>query len=405
MNYFVWPVDGLRTVTGNPRLDRELHQALINGRRQELAQLRDDIIAAVGSRLQDREAVRASIGVYPGIGQLLINDELLQIPWLEDFKRRPLKIVLDSPLPKPLRVKFVPKSAPAQPWHLALINKPGALSGNGVRIGVIDTGYDPTLPDLQPPAFLPTFADYVAGSPPKMQLSAAKAHSPHGSIVCAFLAGQISGVAPGATVFVAAVPAQSVLVNQPMLQVALDWLNTVGCDIITTSIFTGVPGQIPLPTMTGTGPSLESVDHALSQTASVMKTLVTAAIGNTGSAGNFQHPGSSPHTTGVGAVNQAAKLFGSAFGSIASGVFKPDIVAPGYQLEMPLTATTSANHGGTSFAAPIVAGAAALVLESDPTLKGNPAAIAAKLATLVRAVPGSPPAHSTGAGLLDLGAL
>lgn len=405
MNYFVWPVDDLRAMKGNPRLEPSVHKALIDSRRQELEQLRDDIISSIASRIQDRDRVRASIGIYPGIGQLLINDEFIQIDWLRDYRRLPVKVVLDQPLPRPKRVKTIHKSTPAQPWHLAMIKPPAALSGAGVRIGVIDTGYDPTLPDLAAPAFAPTFAKYVAGPLPSMQVGAATAGSFHGSAVCAFLAGQISGIAKGATLFVAAVPAASPLVNQPMLQVALNWLNIMGCDIITTSIFTGAQGQIPMPTASGGGPSLESVDHALSQTRSVFNTLVTAAIGNTGSLNNFQHPGSSPHTTGVGAVNKAPKLYGSAFGAIAPGVFKPDIVAPGYQLEMPLTATTSATHGGTSYAAPIVAGAAALILERDPTLKGNPAGIAAKLATLVRAVPGPPPANSTGAGLLDLSSL
>lgn len=405
MIYFVWPVDGLRTVRGNPRLDPALHKALIAGRQQELEQLRDDIITAIASRIQDRDAARASIGVYPGIGQLLINDEFIQIPWLEDYRGRPLKIVQDQPLPDMAPVKPMQYSRSAQQWHLTMVNPPVGLSGNGVTIGVIDTGYDPTLPDLTAPAFAPTFAEYVAASPPHMQLAAPNASDIHGSVVCAFLAGQISGIAKGATLLVAAIPAKSVLKNQPKLLVALDWLNTMGCDIITTSIFTGAPGQTPLPTTPATGPSLESVDHALSETRSVMKTLVTAAIGNTGSAGNFQHPGSSAHTIGVGAVNQAANLFGSAFGAISPGVFKPDIVAPGYQLEMPASATTSATHNGTSFATPIVAGAAALILEDDPTLKGDPTAVAAKLATLVRPVSGAPPANSTGAGLLDLSSL
>ncbi len=404
MNYFVWPLEGLRTVTGNPRLDRGVHRALIGSRQQELEQLRDDIITALANRIEDRERVRRSIGVYPGIGQLLIDDELVKIEWLEAYRRRPLTIVPSRPMPKWAPVKGTPKPAPAQPWHLAMINKPRTLSGNGVRIGVIDTGYDPTLPDLQPP-FAATFADYVSGPPPAMQVGAVTAHDIHGSVVCAFLAGQVSGVAKGATLFVAGIPVKLQIQNPPLLQVALDWLNTIGCDIITTSIFTGAAGQIPSPPPYGAGPSIESVDYALSQTQSVMKTLVTGAIGNSGSAGSFQHPGSSRFTTGVGAVDQAANLFGSAFGSISPGIFKPDIVAPGYQLQMPMTATTSATHGGTSFAAPIVAGTAALVLEKFPALKGDPAALAAKLATFVRPVPGAPPANSTGAGLLDLSTL
>jgi subtilisin family serine protease len=315
-----------------------------------------------------------------------------------------------------LAVKATPATLREQAWHLSQINKPPSLSGAGIRIGVIDTGYDPTLPDLVAP-FAPQFAEWQPAQPaqngrpatkPRMQSGLPprdRSDNLHGSMVCAFLAGNISGVAPRATVSVAAVPATSVLESQAQIIVALDWLLSLGQDIITTSISTGVPGAVPAAGTVGRGPSLAAVESALGQARTVHKVLLIAASGNIGALGGFQHPGSSVQALVVGAVDAGAALFGSAWGTVASGVHKPDIVAPGYQLHMPKRGGGFYTVGGTSFAASIVAGAAALVLEKHPTLRGNPDALAAKLTTLVRPVNGSPPANSTGAGLLDLSSL
>ena len=222
-------------------------------------------------------------------------------------------------------------------------------------------------------------------------------------MVCAFLAGNISGVAPGATVSVAAVPGTSVLESQAQIILALDWLLSLGQDIITTAISTGVPGDVPAA-IVGPGPSLET-----SNTPSSKRERCTSP----GHRRHWQLRSSRELSTsrlvGSGAQRRSggrwAALFGSAWGRVAAGVHKPDIVAPGYLLHMPKPGGGYYTVGGTSFAASIVAGAAALVLEKHPTLRGNPAALAAKLATLVRPVKGRTPKNSTGAGLLDLSSL
>jgi serine protease AprX len=275
---------------------------------------------------------------------------------------------------------------------------------------------DPALPDLVSP-----FAAHFAAWQPAVRAQAGRAAAEprmlsgipprdlsdnlHGSLVCALLAGNISGVAPGVTLSVAAVPAASVLESQAHIVLALNWLLSLGQDIVITSILTGVPGDIPAASMDGPGPSLETVEHALAQARSVHKVLVTVAVGNYATRGGFQHPGSSRQVLSVGAVNYGGALYGSAWGKVAAAVHKPDIVAPGYQLLVPDLRGGFFNVGGTSFAASIVAGAAALVLEKHPELRGNPDALSKKLVTLVRPVKGSPPANSTGAGLLDLSTL
>jgi len=415
MDYIVWPAQELITkVTGNPRRESGVHENLISSRHQQLEQFRDQIVAELKLPESDRALAADSISVLPGTGQLLISDRHIDIAKLR--QRPDFKLIGDAPLPKPVPPKITSGTTTQQAWHLSKIHKPRTLTGAGIRIGVVDTGYDPTLPDLVTP-FAAQFAEWqpgkaaqngqpqtnpmmVPGGPPK-DLSA----NFHGSTVCAFLAGNISGVARGAIVSVAAVPVTSVLASQAQIVVALNWLLTLGPDIITTSVATGAPGAVPGPGPVGPGPSLVAVEYALQQARTVHQVFVTAAIGNTGASGGFQHSGSSIQAFGVGAVDESAALFGSAWGSVAAGVFKPDIVAPGYQLHLPKTGGGFTIVGGTSFATPIVAGSAALLLEKYPALRGDPAGLAAKLATLVQPVTGTPPANSTGAGLLDLSAL
>jgi subtilisin family serine protease len=73
----------------------------------------------------------------------------------------------------------------------------------------------------------------------------------------------------------------------------------------------------------------------------------------------------------VGAVdiNRDVAWF-SAYGNPTPGIDKPDLLAPGFALEWPTAAGTDLGEG-TSFAAPIVAGAAALILERRPNLRSD----------------------------------
>lgn len=402
MDYIVRPIEALQGVLGNPASDPDYYSRLVVSRQRQLEALREHIIRRLDLAGAEGQRGRESMRILAGTGQLLISGSvqkshrLLSVPGIV--------AVLDESLPTTQQAAYATNATPAQPWHLSMINKPAGLTGAGYSIGVIDYGYDPAIPDLIAP-FTATFAEYKNGSPGEMVTGNPPVDystNQHGSTVCSFLAGTASGVAPGATILVAGVPASSALGNQSLVVLALNWLltastglagRTTGCDVITTSLLVSSPGHA----------TAQAVDDAL-MSAATFKTLVIASIGNVGASGKTQGCGSSSHVVGVGAVNAGGHVFGSAWGSVGGGAPKPDIVAPGYELELPDAGGGQRVVNGTSFATPIVAGAAALILERKPALRHDPVSLRTKLLGFTTK-PASSPAGASGSGLLDLSTL
>ncbi len=155
-------------------------------------------------------------------------------------------------------------------------------------------------------------------------------------------------------------------------------------------------------------------------------TVVVVSAGNNGTA-NLYAPANDPFVITVGATDDrgTAGLSDdtvapfSAYGTDETGAAKPDLVAPGTNIIAPLPdtgqLTIPVNHpanvvnsyyfrmSGTSMAAPVVAGAALLLLQSNPNL--NPDQVKYRLkATAVSnttVFPGYSPT-TAGAGLLDI---
>jgi len=151
--------------------------------------------------------------------------------------------------------------------------------------------------------------------------------------------------------------------------------------------------------------------------------VVTVAAGNAGS-GGISKPGDDPYVITVGSTDDATTvetgddtvaLFSST-GPTAAGVAKPDLVAPGAHLvstvaagstvdtEFPASRVAPAyfRGSGTSFSAPQVAAAAALLLQQRPGLTNNQ--VKALLTTTAAPLPGVP-ATAQGTGALDIPAL
>ena len=151
--------------------------------------------------------------------------------------------------------------------------------------------------------------------------------------------------------------------------------------------------------------------------------VVTVAAGNAG-AGGITKPGDDPYVITVGSSDDATTIDSgddtlatfSSTGPTAAGVAKPDLVAPGAHVvatrapgstvdtEFPGSRVEPAyfRGSGTSFSAPQVAAAAALLLQQRPGLTNNQ--VKALLSTTASPLPGVP-ATAQGAGALDIPAL
>ena len=153
--------------------------------------------------------------------------------------------------------------------------------------------------------------------------------------------------------------------------------------------------------------------------------VVVAAAGNNGEpskAVGIGAPANDPFVITVGALDQAqtssvsddSRASWSAYGPTADGFMKPDLSAPGRYMVMPvpMNATIPAEKAnrvvkpgymwmsGTSFSAPIVAGAAAQILARSPGL--SPDQVKGALMLKARQVPSADP--GAGVGEIDAGA-
>ena len=269
-------------------------------------------------------------------------------------------------------------------------------AGQGVKIGIIDSGVDPGHPFFDPagysmpPGFpkgqqqLTTAKVIVARSfPPRgatspgARLAFDEDDSPHGTHVAGIAAGNavtrgagrvLSGVAPRAylgnyKVFVPTTSGISPNANSPSIVAAIEAAVADGMDVIN---FSGGEPEIE--------PSRDIVARALDAAAAAGVVPVIAA-GNDYSdvgAGSVSSPANSSGAISVAAVEIGGtplKGVHAGFSSVGPTALslrlKPDIAAPGVEVLSSVPGGW-AFSSGTSMAAPHVAGAAALLVQRHP---------------------------------------
>ena len=306
-------------------------------------------------------------------------------------------------------------AAGANPWHLAQIGRvPGqALTGAGTLVGVLDTGIDATHAEFAGKTthfseFDPSGA--VVGT-------AARDAGDHGTHVCGIISGAASGVAPAADLAVAAVlttPDADGKLTGSTIQIAtgLNWLlstsfrpNQPGVDVINASLGIGVPAGGAA--RSGFNGFLQAIVRNALLAPGV---LVVAAIGNDGRRGEGFHgsPGNYPEVLAVGATDQFD--FVADFSDwdttwVPPGgapIVKPELCAPGDGVVSCVPGGGYRSMRGTSMAAPVVTGVAALLLQQTPALVGNPTQLRADLEAKAT-TPASPfPPNLGGAGRITL---
>ncbi|GAA0937500.1 S8 family serine peptidase [Nonomuraea longicatena] len=233
------------------------------------------------------------------------------------------------------------------------------LTGAGVTVAVLDSGYDPDHPDLK---------GVVAHSRNFTDDPDPTDRNGHGTHVSATLAGagdKYKGVAPGAKLAVGKIGNDRY--SESALLVAMRWAAVdVKAKIVSLSL-----GGLDTP-------DLDPVEQAVNTLSEQTGTLFVIAAGNSGSEpGTVGSPGSSEAALTVGAVDKSDKMarFSGRGPRAHDHAVKPDVTAPGVDIVAAAAKGTSdGSHvamSGTSMAAPHVAGAAAILAQKHPTWTGR----------------------------------
>jgi subtilisin family serine protease len=289
-------------------------------------------------------------------------------------------------------------SSPQQIGAPALWGQALDTAGQGVKIGIIDSGIDPSHPFFAPggytmPAGFPkgqerfTSAKVIAArvfapreaAAPSARLAYSDDDSSHGTHVAGIAAGnantsagggtRVSGVAPRAylgnyKVFVETTSGLSPNANSPAIVAAIEAAVADGMDVIN---FSGGEPEIE--------PSRDIVALALDAAAAAGVVPVVSAGNdyNDLGAGSVSSPANSAHAIAVGAVeiggNPTTRThaeFSSVGPTTISLRLKPDVAAPGVDVLSSVPGGGWAELSGTSMAAPHIAGAAALLRQRHP---------------------------------------
>lgn len=242
------------------------------------------------------------------------------------------------------------------------------FTGDGVTVGVLDSGIDTTHPDLD---------DVLVGARDFTGSGDTADRYGHGTHVASIAlgSGEASdgdnrGVAYGADLLVGKVLDDFGSGESSSIIDGMEWIAEAGADVVNMSL-----GESERYT-DGTDPFSMAVDTLSARHG----TLFVVAVGNEGLYGAVVPPGAANSALTVGAVDDDDQVayFSSRGPRVRDYAIKPDITAPGVEIvaaradgtnewesDGPYTAWS-----GTSMAAPHVAGAAAVLKQARPELTG-----------------------------------
>ncbi|MFB9630487.1 S8 family serine peptidase [Nonomuraea helvata] len=288
------------------------------------------------------------------------------------------KIWLDGKRPFTLDQSVKQIGAP-QAWQQG-------LTGAGVTVAVLDSGYDATHSDLK---------DVVTQSRNFSDEPDITDHIGHGTHVSSIVAGageKYRGVAPGAKIALGKVGGE--YASESALLAGMEWAAAeVKAKIVNMSI-----GGLDTP-------GIDPLEQAVNTLSARTGALFVIAAGNDGTPGSINSPGSADAALTVGAVDKSDQLaeFSSRGPRMGDHAIKPDVTAPGVNI-MAAAAQGTADgpyvaHDGTSMAAPHVAGAAAILAQRHPDWSGEQL----KAALISSAAPQAGATHfQQGAGRVDV---
>ncbi len=285
------------------------------------------------------------------------------------------------------------------PTRIGATTLPAGLDGRGTTVAVVDTGVSGTHADLTPP--LPDGRPRVAAGTSFLYGDAANGTpgnvDPHGhgthvaGIVAAARDNGLggAGVAPGAQILPVRVLSATGSGWSTDVVAGILWAHQAGADVINLSL--GGPGNVP-------GDMAAALDRVTTDTSrGKAPSVVVAAAGNSGAGGEANWPGRSPRAIAVAATDPADNVAGfSTRGSYVS------VAAPGVSILSTCRSGGYCTMSGTSMATPMVAGAAAVLRQQQPSRTTEQ--VRAQLEGTARdvSVPGRD--VDSGAGRIDLAA-
>lgn len=237
-------------------------------------------------------------------------------------------------------------------------------TGKGVRVAVLDTGFDLGHPDFIGRTIVSQ--SFIAGE------TAQDGHG-HGTHCVGTACGPKQGgtlprygIAYESEIYVGKVLSDRGSGTDGGILAGIQWAIANKCAVVSMSL--GAPTQV--------GQAFSQVFEAVARRALAAGTLIVAAAGNDsrrpGQINPVSHPANCPSIMAVGAVEVALQVAWFSCGGLSLQGGQVDIAGPGVDVRSSWPRPMLYNTiSGTSMATPHVAGIAALLAEQNPDVRGG----------------------------------